>query len=64
MTGMSGVDSVLLGARVAACDVMDYVNDTITITGHVDGYELRSFLLDYWMNAGGFVEDGASDGQG
>jgi hypothetical protein len=58
--------AIRLGARVAACDVMNYVNDIITVAGILDGNELRRFLFDYWMNAGGFDDDdeGPADGQG
>jgi hypothetical protein len=57
-------DAVRLGARVAACDVMNYVNDAITVTGVIDGHRLRSFLFHYWLNAGGFEGEELVSGEG
>ncbi len=43
---------VRIGAQAAAVDVLNYVNETHA-EGVLDANELRNFLLDYWVNAGG-----------
>ncbi len=57
------LDDLRLGARVAAQDVMTYVSQELATgsSGQIDGHQLRDFLLEYWMNAGGLEDD---DGEG